>query len=101
MKILSVKIEPEASDYIERLFYEYNASLNILRFLMAQDDVKEKHLKTYCDASEEKYTTLELGKKELSEAYKPGEITGEYTYMFNFDECSIEYSWEESNNEGQ
>ena len=91
MKVNSVKIGEIASNYIEKLFYEYNASLNILRFLMSQDDVKEENLKTYCDVSEEKYTTLEIGKKEISEKYKPDGINN-YNYTFDFDNQSIIYS---------
>lgn len=97
MKVNIVKIDESASNYIEKLFYEYNASLNILRFLMSQDDVKSENLKMYCDASEEKYTALEIGKKEISEAYKPDGIN-DYTYTFDFDNQSIIYSWEESEN---
>lgn len=97
MKVNNVKISESASNYIERLFYEYNASLNILRFLMVQDDVKEENLKMYCDASEEKYTALEIGKKEISAKYKPDGINN-YNYTFDFDNHSIIYSWEESKN---
>lgn len=98
MKVVNnVNIGEIASSYIEKLFYEYNASLNILRFLMSQDDIKSENLKMYCDASEEKYTTLEIGKKEISEAYKPEGISN-YTYTFDFDNQSIIYSWEENEN---
>ena len=97
MKVKTVNIGENASNYIEKLFYEYNASLNILRFLMSQDDVKPENLKIYCDTSEEKYTTLEIGKKEISGRYKPEGINN-YNYTFDFDNHSIIYSWEESAN---
>ena len=94
MKTYEVKIGESESNYIERLFYEYNASLNILRFLMSQDGVRPENLKIYCDASEEKYTTLELGKKEISKMYEP-EGVNNYNYRFDFDNQSIIYSWED------
>ena len=36
-----VRIPEQVSTYVEKLFFEYNASVNILRYLMSQDDVKD------------------------------------------------------------
>ena len=37
MKEIKVQLTSKESTYIERLWYEYNASLNILRFLIVAD----------------------------------------------------------------
>lgn len=91
MKEIKVKLTSEDSIYVERLWFEYNASLNILRFLMSQDDVLEKHLQKYLDSSETKYTELEMAKKEISSLYKPKEITGDFDYRFDFDDECLTY----------
>ena len=90
MKEIKVQLTNEESTYIERLWYEYNASLNILRFLMSQETVLEQHLKKYLDCSEAKFTELEIAKDTMSKAHKPEDITGAYDYQFDFDdECLI------------
>lgn len=91
MKEIKVRLTHEENNYVERLWYEYNASLNILRYLMSQDDILEKHLQKYLDSSEAKYTELEFAKKEISEHYKPSNISDSYEYHFNFDEECLIY----------
>lgn len=88
-----VNITELESNYIERMFHEYNASLNILRFLMCQNDINEEYLLKYTKASEEKYIILEIGKKEISERYQPEGIEN-YNFTFDFDNNSIIYTWE-------
>ena len=89
---IKITIPEEESIYMERLFYEYNASLNIIKFLMSQEEVLDKHLQKYLDSSEVKYTEMEMAKNELSNKYKPEGI-GEYNYQFLFDESAIEYTF--------
>ena len=91
MKEIKVQLTNEENIYVERLLYEYNASLNILRFLMAQDDVLEKHLQKYLDSSEAKYAELEMAKKAISVANKPEDIAEPYDYRFEFDEECLIY----------
>lgn len=91
-----INITELESNYIERLFYEYNASLNILRFLMSQNDINQEYLIQYQKTSEEKYTILEIGKKEISTIYKPKEAIN-YNYTFDFNNNSIIYTWEKTN----
>lgn len=90
MKEIKVQLTSKESTYVERLWYEYNASLNILRFLMSQETVLEQHLQKYLDSSEEKFAALEIAKNNITKAYKPKELTGDYDYRFDFDdECLI------------
>lgn len=85
MKEKRVKISEKDSNYIERLFYEYNASLNIIAFLMSKEEVKEKHLQLYLDSSEQKYTELELAKDKVVSNYQTKEIPDNSQYYFDFD----------------
>ena len=91
MKEIKVQLAKEESTYVERLWYEYNASLNILRFLMSQETVLEQHLQKYLDSSEAKYAELEMAKDSVSKAHKPEEIIGQYDYQFDFDEECLIY----------
>lgn len=89
-----VKISTENSDYIERLFYEYNASLNILKFLMSQENVKQKHLQLYLDSAEIKNTELEIAKKQVVDIYRSLEnIPVDSTYVFDFDKEELKFEY--------
>lgn len=91
MKEIKVELTHEESNWIERLWYEYNASLNILRFLMSQDTVLEKHLQKYLDSSEAKYAELEMAKSGLTKQHKPEAIGDSFDYRFDFDEHTVIY----------
>ena len=86
-----VKISESLSAYVERLFFEYNACVNILRYLMSQDDVKDEYIQRYSKYSEEKYTELEIAKAEVTKKYAPVEFA-KYTYTFDFDNNTIIYT---------
>lgn len=89
---LKVTIPEQDCTCVERLWYEYNAALGVLRYLMAQPDVLEKNLQLYADSCEAKSVELELTKREVSERFKPDGAV--MSYSFNFDECAIEYQME-------
>lgn len=86
-----VIIPEQVSAYVERLFFEYNASLNILRYLMSQDDVKNEYIQRYSDSSEKKYTELEIVKESISKEYAPVEFS-RYNYHFDFENNTIIYT---------
>ena len=86
-----VRIPVEVSTYVEKLFFEYNESLNILRYLMSQDDVKDEYIQRYSESSEEKYMELETAKREISKEYAPAEFD-RYNYNFDFDNYIITYT---------
>ena len=46
-KKVSITIEYSEAMYLERLYFEYMASLNILRYLTSQDGTKEEYLDRY------------------------------------------------------
>ena len=86
-----VKIPEQVSAYVEKLFFEYNASLNILRYLMSQDDVIDRYIKDYSNSSGRKYTELEIAKETVSKKYAPKEFVA-YNYNFDFDNNTIIYT---------
>ena len=71
-----VIIPEQVSAYVERLFFEYNASLNIIRYLRR---------------SEQKYTELEIVKENIAREYAPVEFS-KYNYTFDFEHNTIVYA---------
>ena len=90
-KKVSVTIEYGEAMYLERLYFEYMASLNILRYLTSQDGTKEEYLDRYNKSYEEKYTAFELAKQDVLDKYKP-EGMEKYTYFIDFDRAKVEYT---------
>lgn len=86
-----VIIPVAVSTYVEKLFFEYNASLNIVRYLMSQDDVKDEYIQRYLKQCEEKHVELEVTKKEVTEEYAPIEFN-KYNYTFDFRNYTIIYT---------
>jgi len=91
-----IKIDGNISTYIEKLFFEYKAVMNILRYLTSQDGVKRKYLDGYFKDAKNKYMELELAKKEVSDKYRPQNMCIE-RYNFDFDNCEIVYIGGERN----
>ena len=91
---VKVNIGEQDSTCVERLWYEYNAALSVLRYLMAQPDVLEKNLQLYADSCEAKGVELELTKRAVSDRFKPDGAV--MSYSFDFDECAIEYHMEDA-----
>lgn len=86
---MKVTITQEESAKVERLFFEYNASVDVLRFLMAQKDLPEENLKKYNDVIMEKNWELEQAKQEVTTKYRP---KGTSTYVFLFEENAIDFT---------
>lgn len=86
-----INIPTELSDWIEKLFFEYNARLNVFKFLIKDNDIEQDILDKYQKEIENKYTELELAKKQVSEQFKPDNFIDSYIYNFNFDENTIIY----------
>ena len=90
-KKVSITIEYGEAMYLERLYFEYMASLNILRYLTSQDGTKEEYLDRYNKSYEEKYTAFELAKQGVLDKYRP-EGMEEYNYFIDFDRAKVEYT---------
>lgn len=90
-KKVSVTIEYGEAMYLERLYFECMATLNILRYLTSQDGTKEEYLDRYNKSYEEKNTAFELTKQDILDKYKP-EGMEEYNYFIDFDRARVEYT---------
>ena len=81
--MITIKIEPEDSRLVEKAFYEYNASLNILSYLLKQDNINKEYIKEYTKQSEIYFITLEEYKSAISSKYMPND-NNKYEYNFDF-----------------
>lgn len=86
---MKVSISPEESAKVERLFFEYNASVDVLRFLMTQKGLPVENLKKYNDVIMEKNWELERAKQEVTAKYRP---EGTSHYVFLFEENAIDFT---------
>ena len=94
--MVTVKITPEESMLVEKSFYQYNASLDIIAHLSKQVGINQEYLKEYIKNSEEYYHEMEKNKAQVGNKYKPKDRT-DYGYRFNFDACEINYYTPEEN----
>lgn len=91
MSDITIHIEEKESDLVERLFFEYKASRDIIAFLMKDEDVNRELLQEYIDVSETRYTNLEMVKLELGDKYRPGNVCKKCNYWFDFVNEAIVY----------
>lgn len=92
-KKVSVNIERNEAAYLERLYFEHQATLSILRYLTSQDGIKEEYIDRYTKDHNEKFTTFEIAKQEILDKYLP-EGMGKYNYFIDFDRARIDYTEE-------
>ena len=88
--IIKVPIQHEESFEVEKLFYEYNALLDILAYLN-NNSTNEAFIDRKLDKATELFIALEKAKEKYSNKYKPQDcnIAG---YTFDFDERAIIYN---------
>ena len=85
------QISAEDSNYIESLFFRYNATKDIISFLMTNENVNQDLLARYMETAEQRFVELELAKKAVFEKYINDDISF-YNYTFNFQIPAIEYA---------
>ena len=83
-----VKISPEHSDYVEKLFFEYNALKDLIVYMSKDSDVREEDKDYYLEKLGTMYSKLELAKEQVVAHYAPDSYK---TYKFLFPECSIQF----------
>lgn len=82
---VQVVISELDSNMVEKIFYEYQASLNILSYLMKQQNINEKYLNEYFKKSELYYIELEIIKKQMiKKYYNNQEENQNNNYYFDF-----------------
>lgn len=94
MKQIRVKLAPEDNSLIEREFYQYNASRDIIAYLMQQDKVNEQYLQQYINITETRFTSLEMHKNAVDKAYRPEGIEP-LNYSFDFEKEELVYEVED------
>ena len=87
-KFMVVKISPEHSDYVEKLFFEYNALKDLIVYMSKDSDVREEDKDYYLEKLGTMYSKLELAKEQVVAKYAPDSYK---TYKFLFSECSIQF----------
>lgn len=83
-----VKISSELSDYVEKLFFEYNALKDLIVYMSKDPDVREEDKGYYLEKLGNMYSKLEVAKEQVVAKYAPDSYK---TYKFLFSECSIEF----------
>ena len=91
MKEIRVKLDHLDSESVERSWYEYNASKDIIGYLMSQETVNEEYLQQYINVTERRFVELEMKKTAIDNKYRPLEFTGNGTYEFDFENEELVY----------
>lgn len=92
IKIINIK--EEDSKQVQDLYYKYNASLDIISYLMSQNQniIKQEYIQNYLNNSENNFMLLEELKNKISFKYLPEEFNNKnYNYSFNFNNNTIIY----------
>ena len=92
-KVFVVNIGEENSRKMEKIWYEYNASRDIIAFLMQQENVKFENLQDYLFVSEKRFVESEKMKETLAKEFKPEEVDlTKYNYGFDFNDFTITFT---------
>ena len=92
-KVFTVNIGEENSRKMEKIWYEYNASRDIIAFLMQQDGVKFDNLQDYIQVAEIRFVEAEKMKETLAKEFKPEEVDlTKYNYGFDFENFTITFT---------
>lgn len=86
---MKIKITLEEARLLEKSIYEYQASLDILSYLMKQKQINNTYLNQYLKQSEEFYIYQNELKKEIINHYTV--FNDKINYFFNFNDSEIEF----------
>lgn len=93
-----INIEKNENNSVQRLHYEYQASLNILSYLLKQENINEEYLNQYFKKSEEYHISLNYLIQQIIKKYEQKLNIKIYNYSFDFDNFQLIYNFKE--NEG-
>ena len=86
-----VKILPDESNAVEKLFFEYNALMDIIKYISTDNSVTKESLAYWQDRLFENKRELEAKKVEVADKYNPD--PSKYSmFEYIFPEYSIKYS---------
>jgi len=92
-KVFTVNIGEENSRKMEKVWYEYNAARDILKFLMEGGTVPFDNLQNYIQIAEVRFVESEKTKDELARQFKPAEVDlTKYNYGFDFENFTITFT---------
>jgi len=83
---MTVTIPNEVTEYIQKLFYEWQGCLKLIEYLTAQGSNAE-YLKYYTDLALSKNTELEIAKETTVNTYV--NIDEPFDYSFDFNNSAI------------
>lgn len=88
----TVYIPEDELNNLERAWYEYNGSRDIIAYLMSQPNVRWEILQEYINVSEAKFAKCEMEKVRLATQYKPeGVDLNKYNFNFDFQNCTLTF----------
>lgn len=89
-KKFDIEIAETDAREVERLWYQYNGSRDIIKFLMSDKTVDFDVLQEYINVAEDRFTELEMKKAAVAKIYKPEEVDlTKYNFSFDFNEDRI------------
>lgn len=92
-KVFTVNIGEENSRKMEKIWYEYNASRDIVKFLMESGTVPFENLQDYLQVAEVRFVESEKMKEALAREFKPEEVDlTKYNYGFDFENFAITFT---------
>lgn len=94
---MNITITPEDSAYVEKLYYEYISTLDILQFLLEQPTIKRQDIiEQIIERTENRKIELELAKNFILNKYIKDRQNYK-NYNFNFNQNIIELEQKEDN----
>ena len=92
-KVFVVNIGEENSRKMEKIWYEYNAARDIVKFLMEGGTVPFENLQDYLQVAEVRFVESEKMKERLAAEFKPEEVDlTKYNYGFDFEQFTITFT---------
>ena len=90
MTEIRVQIPADICSEVERRFFEYKATQDIIGYLASREDVRMENLEKYLAIAENRFTELELMKEAVTSEFVPDGVVN-YGYQFDFAESTIVY----------
>ena len=85
-----VKLESADARAVERIWYEYNGTRDIMQFLAKDTDVQWKVLDEFRRVAAAQFAECEMTKNSVANKYKPEEVDlSKYNYSYDFFEDQI------------
>lgn len=84
----SIRIPSDEIEQVERLFFDYNTTIEVLKYIMSQSRPTKEGLSSYLTMAADLRWELEHVKAKVSDKYRPDFAV---SYAFDFPKKSIVY----------